>query len=271
MGRTITRALLRPAFVLSVLMLSAALIALRVGAGTLHIGFTKQPIPLRKPLTLLDKHRLSPLEFYRSSDLPPEIIETLGTSSFISWVFRDHRYSPSDPLHWVHVFVTYYTGQQLQVEHVPDVCYLGAGYQIAREENGEFDVPALAGLGYQDTRVPYRALTFTKHTLDGTLSPTVVYLFNANGVFVPTRNEARVRLALPGRYGYFSKVEITFGHSQAVPSREEAIRAAGDVLNLLLPVLVSEHWPDWEAAEEQARRQQAGAAAGAAGEGEPAS
>ena len=48
------------------------------------------------------------------------------------------------------------------------------------------------------------------------------------------------------RYAYFSKVELTFPSA----TRAQSIEGAGMLFSRLLPALVDEHWPDFEAAED---------------------
>jgi hypothetical protein len=47
------------------------------------------------------------------------------------------------------------------------------------------------------------------------------------------------------RYAYFSKVEVTFG-GDSPPPRDEAIAAVERLCRVVVPMLVSEHWPDWQ-------------------------
>jgi hypothetical protein len=79
----------------------------------------------------------------------------------------------------------------------------------------------------------------------------VLYLFNVNGDYAGSREEARIILNrnLFGKYSYFSKVEWKFFNTRfgqtIYPSKEEAVTAGEKLLAVVLPVLEREHWPDW--------------------------
>jgi hypothetical protein len=93
---------------------------------------------------------------------------------------------------------------------------------------------------------------------------TVVYTFHANGQFSADREEVRkTTVNLLSRHAYFSKVEVTFGSPRCQPrslGREESLAAAAKLFNVVLPLLVKDHWPDWEAIEGNATREGSGGA-----------
>jgi hypothetical protein len=85
---------------------------------------------------------------------------------------------------------------------------------------------------------------------------SVVYTFFCNGRFVATRNGVRLLINDPReRHAFFSKVEVGFPHA----TREQNVQGATKLLNHLLPVLVRDHYPDFEAAEKAARTVATGA------------
>jgi hypothetical protein len=54
-----------------------------------------------------------------------------------------------------------------------------------------------------------------------------------------------------GKYSYFSKVEWDFsgrsGHGTKIrPNQDEIVEASEKLLNVLVPLLEKEHWPDWK-------------------------
>jgi hypothetical protein len=176
--------------------------------------------------------------------LQPEEEEALGTTEYVNWIMEDTSAEPDDPVRLVHLFITYYTGLPDQVPHVPDVCYLGAGYSPAGGGAGSFDMPVLAQHGY-DTRVPYRALTFIRPGDVEDIRPVVVYTFGVNNVLAAERNRVRKEMAsIRQRYAYFSKVELSFGLGRDHPSHDAAVAAAERMLRKVLPLLIEQHWPD---------------------------
>ena len=131
------------------------------------------------------------------------------------------------------------------VPHVPDECRLGAGYQPARpHENRDILID-----GEPRREIPLRVCTFVKTAVFQKDEQTVVYLFHANGDFASTREQVRIAFNDPrDRFAYFSKVEISFPRA----SREQSVEGAARLLSKLLPILVSDHLPDFENAEKSA-------------------
>ena len=104
------------------------------------------------------------------------------------------------------------------------------------------------GLRNRLVQVRAKALEFERARFIARGSRVVMYLFHTNGQFCPDRTCVRVMLGNPAdRHAYFSKVELTFGSSQVLPTREQAIAAGTRFMQVILPVLVSDHWPDWDA------------------------
>lgn len=240
-------ALRRPAFILCVLTLASSAVGLEVAARWLGLKFAKLPAPPQAPLRSLDRTKLGPYEFLDSGIIPPEMIEELGTEEYIHWVLLDTSVEPGDPTRMASLFVTYYTGQRDPVPHVPDVCYLGGGFQQVAASEETAQVPELEALGFSPT-VPFRTLTFARA---GDLNPvdtTVCYTFAANNTLLANREQVRLKLRkLTVTHSYFSKVEVKFfGRNERQPTREQAIAAAARLFRQVLPVLIEDHWPDWE-------------------------
>ena len=76
----------------------------------------------------------------------------------------------------------------------------------------------------------------------------VLYLFNVNGDYAASREEARIALNknLFRKSSYFCKVELVFNQISIAPNKEQAIKAGEKLLSVILPILETEHWPDWE-------------------------
>jgi hypothetical protein len=233
------------AFLITAAVLLSAAVGLQATAKFLDWQFRKQPIPLKKSLKLMDRDALGPYRFVRALSLEPEEEQGLGTSEYIQWVLEDTSVDEDSPVRAVRLFITYYTGLPDQVPHVPDVCFLGGGYKTLQGATERFEVPELEELGY-DPIVPYRAMTFEKSGLLRAIRPTVVYTFGVNGKLAGERFAVRKAMSsLFDRYAYFSKVEVTFGHKE-LPERAAAIEAGQRALATVLPVLIRDHWPDFE-------------------------
>lgn len=242
-----TASLFTAPFMVCVAILGMTAIGLPWATSYLRIVLTKEAIPLRRPLARLDKGRLGPYVFRSKIDLQEMVVEALGTDQYIYWLLEDTSYGEQslDPRRFVHLAVTYYTGQPDPVPHTPDVCLTGAGYITEQKENRSIHLVRVS----DPLEVPVRVLTAVKSGIFGSERMTVVYTFHCNGRFAETRQAVRMIVNDPRqRYAYYSKVEVTFGWQAArppYPPREQAVAATTKLLSHVLPLLLEEHWPDW--------------------------
>ncbi|MBN1344558.1 MAG: hypothetical protein JXQ73_17845 [Phycisphaerae bacterium] len=242
-------------FLVCVIALGTCLVGVQ---ALIWSGFqlSKERVDLKAPLTSLNEKALAPYRVVASDRIPKEEVEALGTEEYIRWRLEDTSISNrNDPLRWPTLFVTYYSGTPDQVPHVPEECFLGGGLQ--QEGGGENTTIKVPGLRPKDDdEVPVRILTFRKTSLiGGDWVPAVVYLFSVNGEFKATRTDVRVTLSNPfERYGYFSKVEVSFTRRQGGAGDIEVIRKAAEkLLRKVLPVLVHDHLPNWPPEEAPAK------------------
>lgn len=220
-------------------------------------GKPKEAVWLKKSLKQLDRTKLAPyiLPPGGAADIKAEILDSLGTREYISWTLEDP--TSAGPASIVNFFVTYYTDDPGQVPHVPEECYSGNGYSAVGEEQIEIPVPALG------KSVAFKMLTFERSAFLERESRLVMYAFHANGRFASERRMVQMILNDPrDDHAYFSKIELSFGTIKAQPTREEAIAAGTRFLQRALPVLVQDHWPDWE----EVKKKEADARSGAKSE-----
>ncbi|MFQ5495852.1 MAG: hypothetical protein ACE5EX_10780 [Phycisphaerae bacterium] len=217
-------------------------------ARWMNVTQQKLPLPLKSPLDALDETGLRPYRVVRRTVLDPAVVNALGTEQYIQWMLEDTEVAEHDPRRFGSLLVTYYTGGNNLVPHTPDVCRLGSGYNPAQpHENREITIGSDDG---EARRVPVRVLTFGKTAIFGREKVTVVYTFYCNGVFMLGSHRVRIRLNTPTHtYAYFSKVEVSF----PLADREQNILAARKLFSRLIPLLVRDHWPDFQAAEEKGR------------------
>ncbi|HUU84934.1 MAG TPA: exosortase-associated EpsI family protein [Phycisphaerae bacterium] len=242
-------ALKRPPFIVCVLLLAGATVMAGPVARKLKLVLRKDAVPLRKPLTELNRDALGEYKFTHATLLDPATVATLGTDLYLDWEFEDTAVTDrNSPLRLVRVLITYYTGKPTLVPHIPEVCVTATGSQMAQAGDVTLDV---VGPGGEPMQIPARAVTFQKSAVYDHDRPTVVYTFNCNGDFLPRRNLVRARLANPFEKGaYLCKVEVGFRARRMKTrsaGREETIQAAQKFLSRILPVLLEEHLPDWEA------------------------
>lgn len=230
-------------FLTCLIFLAAGAVAVQ-GLVSQGFRFSKERLDLKAPLTELDTQRILPYRLINSDRIPKEEVEALGTEEYIRWRLVDTSVSQTDPFRLVTLFVTYYSGQPDQVPHVPEECFLGGGYQRLSDDRLTMTIPELGEMGKE---VPAKILRFRKDSsIGGTWVPAVVYLFSVNGRFVDSRTEVRFILSNPlDKYGYFSKVEVSFGHQEGSGDSQALRKAAERILGKVLPILVQSHWPDW--------------------------
>ncbi len=240
-------AVLTPPFVLAVVLLGVAAVLAGPGAAWMNVKSAKEPLPLERSLAELNEAALYPYRVIHRQILEDVIVDALGTNLYLKWTLEDSSVPLQDPLRYADLFVTYYTGGSSLVPHKPDVCYLGQGYAKARpHENIDVDIPSL---GSTLREVPIRVCTFAKTAIFGHDETTVIYTFHCNGRFSVRSRGVRVLINSPmSTYAYFSKVEVHFVRA----SREESIRGATKLFDRVLPVLIRDHWPDFEAKERAA-------------------
>lgn len=235
-------------FLVAVFLLFVAWIFAGPLAGYWNIKQSKERLSLKRPLNALDPGLLAPYRVVNRVVLESVVEEALGTGDYVQWMLENPQLPPSDPLRFVQLFVTYYSGGHNLVPHTPDVCYLGAGYQPTQpHESIELDVPIAE---VADGKLPVRVLTFGKTAVFDREEQSVVYTFNCNGRFVNTRTAVRVLINdLTNTYAYFSKIEISFPRA----TREQCIDGAAKLFARVVPVLLRDHFPDFEASERAAR------------------
>jgi len=238
-----------PAFMLCALVLALSACGMLVGSQYWHLR--KEPLALRKSLDALDPNKLSPYEVVIRQKIENKMIEeSLGTQDYIQWQLVNPQRDSHDPFHRVNLFITYYTGNPDKVPHVPDWCYVGSGGVIENKHEVYMTVPD-CGLDESDPRLRIRVLEIKipQRGMPGGGSRKIVsYVFGVNGGYACTRTEVRLKQRnWRDRYAYFSKVEVWFDQG-AEASLEANLAAMKEVYQKVLPLLYSEHWPDWEAA-----------------------
>jgi hypothetical protein len=256
---------MQPAFLLCVATLAVAAASKETAIKWLGVHLKKEPIALRKPLDAIDATRLAPYRVIREGKIDGDVLEELGTVNYIQWELEDGEADASSPVRYCSLFITYYTGDPDRVPHVPEECVTGAGDTLLSSDGERLRVDVgetpFEGLDVDGgiARLPVRRLTFLRNPRniwETEFEYGVLYFFKANGRFASSRGGTRRIMGenLFGRYSYFSKVEWKF-HGLAPGGmvhggKEEVLGASEKLMARLLPLLETEHWPDWYAADE---------------------
>lgn len=240
----LSRILRQPAFLVCIVLLGASAAGLQVAAEKMKWHFRKEAAPLRKSLDDIDMARLAPYQLLRSDKIENKEVEAeLGTRDYIQWYIEDPTVEERDPGRFLMLFITYYTGEPDKVPHVPEVCYQGSGSQVENRQDTHITISTQKG---EEVSIPIRVLDMSMPGMWSKETRTVMYFFSANGDYLNDRNRVRRRLNnLRERYAYFCKVEVSFINSNQ--GDDETLIASMDrFCQKLLPVLLEEHWPDWD-------------------------
>lgn len=244
---TMVRRICSTPFLAAVVLLGATAVLAGPMAAWFQLIRHKEALELLRPLQTMDRDGLGPYRVSQVDILRPEELEALGTEHVISWWLEDTRADQSGRRQRAHLLVTYDTGTPSLVPHTPDRCFMAQGYQPAQPHEYREITPAGLPGGIQS--IPVRLLTFQKTDIFAKDRPTVVYTFFCNGEFTASRFRVRALTSDPrSRYAFFSKVEVAFPGAE----RDETLRLAEDLFQHVLPVLLTQHWPDF--AEAEARR-----------------
>lgn len=243
----IMKTYLQPSFLICVALLGLSAAGMSIGIKKFGLYMEKEPLPLKKSLDLLDENGLGSFKVISKSKIDnKDVIDSLGTEEYIQWVIEDPAAAKDSPVRRCMLFITYYPIAD-KVPHVPEECYSGGGYQKQSSESVIFEM----GPDGANGKIAGRRLVFVNSQSTRLLRVNkfpVLYLFKVNGIYANSREQARVALNrnIFGKHSYFCKVELVFNQSSSAPAKEESVRASAKLLNVILPILEKEHWPQWE-------------------------
>ena len=241
----------QPAFLICAGVLALAGSGMPIAIRKLGVHLEKKALPLKKPLDLLDERAFAPYKVVAKQKIENEqVVKELGTQDYVEWILEDPNAAEESAVGKCSLFITYYEHPDPRVVHVPDECYMGVGYQRLAFDSVRLRVTE----GDKEKKLGAKYIVFastgSSHWQPDTRFP-VLYLFNVNGSYAGSREEARIALNknIFSKYSYFSKVEWKFFNSRfgrvIYPSKQEAVIASEKLLAVILPVLEREHWPDW--------------------------
>lgn len=237
---------------LGLLIVAAA--SMQAVADRLGSYFRKEALPLQNELHAIDKSKLAPeyeLAPLQPPPIDPDTVANLGTEQYLQWNLIDRRPGGDPAVKQARVFVTYYTGQPDMVPHNPEECMGAAGW--TKTSNTVTDVSVTRSDGAVIT-IPVRAIEFEAPQRASAVGPaalrmTVLFFFYANGAYENTRLGVRnATQRLTDRYAFYSKFEVSFSdESGRRPAGREASSAAiAPLLQKVMPILLDDHYPDWD-------------------------
>ncbi len=245
---------LQPAFLICVITLGIAASSMSVAVKSFGVYLKKEPLPLKKPLNLLNQNELGQYRVIAKEKITNEdIIKALGTEDYIEWFLEDTEVPANSAVRQCMLFITYYELPD-RVPHVPEECYTGGGHQKMASEVLTIKLDGIGGQKYfSNSEISVKYLTFVAKNSEEWWSSdkfSVLYLFRVNDEYTNSREDTRIALNknIFGKYSYFSKVEWKFFNmtvgQKIYPGKEEVIAASRKLLSVILPVLEREHWPE---------------------------
>lgn len=238
----------QPAFVICVLVLAIAGGGMSYAMKKLGVVFEKEPLPLKKSLSLLDTENLNPYVVISKEEITnPDTLKSLGTEDYIQWIMQDSEKAHDSPVREYLLFITYYRLPD-RVPHVPEECWTGGGYQKLGSDAVTLEIDDHSGF---KVKIPAKYLVFGPRKGSAWRGETRIpnlYFFKVNGQYAGSREDARLILNknLFGKKSYFCKVELIFNRSSTVPRKEDVIKASEKLQAVVLPILEREYLPDWE-------------------------
>lgn len=219
------------------------LVASALGLGS-AVRFTgavlqKSPVPLRAQLTNIPRDLPGWTTITDATQFPDGVIEQLRTTQFLYRVYAKHEAPSEPPIQRATLHIAYYTGSIDTVPHVAERCFVAQGARavaVSRVELDLVEARSRDASGSPRADVPDRlAVTLFEYEQGGRVG-SVVYFFIANGRFLATPDELRLRaFDLRERTSYYCKIEMTFDGPR---TREGVVNEASAFLGEVLPELL---------------------------------
>ena len=256
-----------PAFVVSMALLAVASVGLRAAVAAKGVYLSKRPIYADGGLAFhsMPTRYASWERVGTDTVLSAEMLETLGTQNYLS---RWYVPTVGDKTRGVELHLAYYTNMIDSVPHVPERCFVGAGWTIDGPSkivpvaldmdrffvDRDADAERHGGVIYKGHDTFGREVRLPRGVRDLRLNVTPFkhsgsekrvysgYFFVANGGIVPRAEDVRLlAFNLAERYAFYAKVQFT---SVTAESEEDLGRLAGMMLNEMFPDIMR-RVPDW--------------------------
>jgi hypothetical protein len=213
------------------------------------------PVPLAKPLRGLETSLVASLNAQRQGRqlagawkgehqlFPKDVEASVGADEYLSLNLQD----PDGRYPRVLVYVTYNANAMSNVPHVPWVCMVQSGYNKRGDRQDDLAISAIPG-----KEIAVNVILFERE-IEGVKARALMFqYFNVGGTYTTQRNTTRF-LSTTGSLGhtgsYLSQTQVAVW---LPPSSEEdplaknsgAYRMGVEILNLLVPLLEREHYPN---------------------------
>ncbi|MBN1555157.1 MAG: hypothetical protein JXA11_10460 [Phycisphaerae bacterium] len=226
--------------------------------GQFNWWFRKEPVAWPAGVKVNEKtfqnqsmpERFGPYRMYKEEKYADDMLSTLKIGStlddrryperksnwYINRIYEDTREAETSPYRLWHLDVVFYTGGEVTVPHVPDICVqAGGATPTGRKElkvklpgrKEPWDHPSFTALSYERT--------YQGHSQE----LVQYYLFDVNGIPETRRETVRLNLAIPTwRYVFYSKIQFfPLGNVESVKIADEK---AGEFLRYALPAVLTQ-------------------------------
>lgn len=219
----------------------------------------KEPVPWPagvevNPKTFQNRsfpRRFGPYRLAKDGDLkyPDDMLSTLKIGStldeqrikvrrsnwYINRLYEDTREPENSPYRYWFLDVVFYTGGEVTVPHVPDICAQAGGATPTGRDERKIAVPEVRAPW---NFTPYVSLRYER-SFQGHLQELVqYYVFSVNGLPETDRDKVRLRLVNPTwRYVYYSKIQF---YPRGGVEPKLADEKAGEFLRFCLPAILSQ-------------------------------
>jgi hypothetical protein len=218
---------------------------LATGVGAMHavermynLTFDKPPMPLSKPLILLEKniaHRYVAEGF--DASMSEEVVAVLGTKDYLLRRYVDKTKPSNDPTASLNMNLNYYaTGDS--TPHVPEICWAATGMVEAKDvSKRKFTIPGVRRNNGQVIDLQMVIISFYPHTGErNSKYKNVAYCFAVNDEYVATPKEVVSKFwRASNKYAYDTKIEIAVGDPGQYTTQEEAQAAVAEFMRVALP------------------------------------
>ncbi len=277
------RALLNPAFLLTLALLSASAIGMSAAIRAYGLHLQKQEIYAvdNRQVSALPRETPNWVQIGSDQIMDEDTVKTLGTTNYVSRVYKKKEVAEGEPPMVIEFHTAYYTGGIDTVPHVPERCMIGGGWlqtegasTLPVELNTETwirDASASEsprGVVYtvRSLPAPYSDAPGTRLRLPYGVSPEnpirmriteyenpetgmklyAGYFFMANGGVVASAEQVRtLAFDLTSDYAYYLKVQFS---STTVSSAEELAEQSASLLSDMIAEVLR-CVPDWTLVE----------------------
>jgi hypothetical protein len=232
-----TNSVVNTPFIVAIVVMVIAAVALQAYTRLNHIHLAKQPVPPRRGLYLMPD-TLGPYIKQADAHMPHAMIDEMGTKRYINWLVA----GPPQSGLLFRVNIAYYTGLPDARPHIHTRCYSVGGVSPENPQHTTIQTSNIATPTPGDTpdSIPVTVADVRPANQN---AQKIVTFYIANGRYVETAPQVLDIVTDPAASSaYWCKVEIMpiridASIHRGITDTQQALDAVGAYLNHLLPQL----------------------------------